>query len=97
MLIVLTYDVETITAGGQRRLRRVAKTCEDYGQRVQSSVFEIIATPAQLVELKYKLEKIIDAECDSIRYYHMGSNWQGHIESIGKKTSFDPEKDVFIF
>lgn len=97
MLIVLTYDVETTDREGQKRLRKVAKTCVDYGQRVQSSVFEIIATPAQVVELKHKISKIIDKECDSVRYYHMGSNWQGHVESVGKRTSFDPENDVFIF
>ncbi len=97
MFVLVSYDVETLDVSGRKRLREVAKICKNYGQRVQNSVFEVIATPAQLVELKHKLKDSIDEEKDSIRFYHLGSNWQGYVESMGKKTSFDPEKDVFIF
>lgn len=97
MLVLVTYDINNTDVSGSKRLRKVAKICENYGQRVQNSVFEVIATPAQLIELKHELKNAIDEEFDSVRYYHLGSNWQGHVESIGKKTSFDPEKDVFVF
>ena len=97
MMVLVTYDVSTENSKGQSRLRKVARVCKDYGQRVQNSVFELIVTPAEMVEVKHKLEEIIDMEEDSIRYYHMGKNWQIHVESVGKKTSFDPERDVFIF
>lgn len=97
MMILVTYDVSTESSGGKSRLRKVARVCKDYGQRVQNSVFELIVTLAEMVELKHKLEEIIDVEKDSIRYYHIGKNWQIHVESVGRKTSFDPEQDVFIF
>lgn len=97
MMVLVTYDVSTENSKGQSRLRKVARVCKDYGQRVQNSVFELIVTPAEMIEVKHKLEEIIDMEKDSIRYYHMGKNWQIHVESVGKKTSFDPERDVFIF
>ncbi|NLI62484.1 MAG: CRISPR-associated endonuclease Cas2 [Methanosarcinaceae archaeon] len=97
MMVLVTYDVNTETKEGKSRLRRVARVCEDYGQRVQNSVFECITTPAELVDLKQKLKVIIDMEKDSLRFYHLGSNWQIRVESMGKITSYDPEKDTFIF
>jgi CRISPR-associated protein Cas2 len=72
MYILLTYDVSTMTNAGKSRLRKVAKTCLDYGQRVQNSVFECKITPAQLVEFRNKLLTIIDSEIDSVRIYHLG-------------------------
>ncbi len=97
MLVLVTYDVETVSEGGQKRLRHVAKICVNYGQRVQNSVFECVVTPAELIELKLKLEQIIDKEKDNLRIYHLGKNWQKNLEIIGKKRSYDPEKDALIF
>lgn len=89
MLMLVTYDVRTSEAGGGRRLRRVAKACRDFGQRVQYSVFEIEAEPAQWVALKSRLESIIDPAHDSLRYYHLGANWRRRVEHIGAKPAVD--------
>lgn len=91
MLVLATYDVETVTPEGRKRLRRVAKECVNLGQRVQNSVFECLVDPAQFAELRHKLEQIIDPEKDSLRFYFLGSNWRKRVEHIGAKPSFDPE------
>lgn len=97
MLVLVTYDVETATSEGRKRLRRVAKTCVNFGQRVQNSVFECVVTPAQHAQLKIELNSIIDPEKDSLRIYHLGSNWQFKVESLGRQDTYDPEKDSFIY
>lgn len=97
MLVLVTYDVETVSEGGARRLRRVARVCKNYGQRVQNSVFECVVTPAELAQLKLKLGDIIDTQTDSLRMYHLGSNWQGRVENFGRSDAYDPEKDSLIF
>jgi CRISPR-associated protein Cas2 len=89
MMILVAYDVCTTDGGGARRLRLVAKACQDYGQRVQNSVFEIDVDPAQWTALKNRLEKIINKELDSLRYYNLGSNWQRRVEHVGAKPSAD--------
>ncbi|MAW88484.1 MAG: CRISPR-associated endonuclease Cas2 [Phyllobacteriaceae bacterium] len=89
MLVLVTYDVNTTTEGGASRLRRVAKTCRDYGQRVQFSVFEIEVDSAQWTALKARLEAIIDRETDSLRYYYLGANWKRRIEHVGAKPAAD--------
>jgi CRISPR-associated protein Cas2 len=89
MMILVTYDVSTSHADGRGRLRRVAKACRDYGQRVQFSVFEIEVDPAQWVLLRSRLEAIIDADHDSLRYYHLGSNWRLRVEHVGAKPAAD--------
>ena len=89
MMVLVTYDVNVTEPGGARRLRRVARTCQNYGQRVQNSVFEIEVDPAQLVALKSKLAAIIMPELDSLRYYHLGANWERRIEHVGAKASVD--------
>lgn len=89
MLVLVTYDVQVSGAGGAKRLRRIAKACRDYGQRVQYSVFEIELEPAQWVRLKARLEKIIDPSVDSLRYYHLGANWERKVEHFGAKPSVD--------
>lgn len=89
MLVLVTYDVRTSEPGGARRLRAVAKACRDFGQRVQYSVFEIEVDPAAWARLKARLESLIDAEHDSLRYYHLGSNWQRRVEHVGAKPSKD--------
>lgn len=96
MLILITYDVDTTTKAGEKRLRKVAKECVNYGQRVQNSVFECLLTEAQLVNLKAMLSAIIDNTADSIRFYYLGNNWQRKIESLGKITSFDPTEILII-
>lgn len=91
MLVLVTYDVNVQTPEGRRRLRRVAKTCQDYGQRVQNSVFECLVDPAMWVKLKAELEDEIDTDMDSLRYYFLGSNWQHRVEHVGAKPTYDPE------
>lgn len=89
MLILVTYDVNTSGPGGARRLRRVAKVCQDFGQRVQYSVFEIEVDPAQWTLLKSHLEGIVDLKVDSLRYYYLGAEWRRRVEHVGAKPSTD--------
>lgn len=89
MMVLVTYDVSTMSDGGTRRLRRVAKTCRDFGQRVQFSVFEIEVEPAQWAALKAQLETIINPETDSLRYYFLGANWKRRVEHVGAKPAAD--------
>ena len=96
MMVLITYDVETVTSSGKKRLRHVAKQCVNYGQRVQNSVFECLVDPAQFAELKHRLESIINKEKDSIRYYFLGSNWKTKVEHIGAKESYDPEGPLTV-
>lgn len=96
MQILLTYDVETVTPQGRKRLRQVAKVCTDYGQRVQNSVFELNVDPATLVTIKSKLHGIIDPEKDSIRIYNLGKNWERRVETMGLDESYNPESDLLM-
>jgi CRISPR-associated protein Cas2 len=96
MMVLVTYDVSTVTSEGRSRLRKVAKQCVNYGQRVQNSVFECLLDPVQFVQLKNKLEKIINQEEDSLRYYYLGSNWKKRVEHIGAKATYDPEGSLIV-
>lgn len=96
MQVLITYDVKTSSKTGNRRLRKVAKICTNYGQRVQNSVFELNIYPSDLVEIKSKLKKVIDLEEDSIRIYNLGKNWERRVESLGKDETYNPEKDLLI-
>ena len=96
MLVIIAYDVETSTQEGRTRLRKVAKLCVNYGQRVQNSVFECSVDLAQLVEIKHQLEKMIDPDSDNIRIYHMGKNWERKIETLGKSESYNPDSGVLF-
>ncbi|MDR0940429.1 MAG: CRISPR-associated endonuclease Cas2 [Mediterranea sp.] len=96
MMVLVTYDVDTISETGSKRLRRVAKECQNYGQRVQNSVFECSLTEAQFVILRAKIEAIIDMELDSIRFYFLGNHWERRIEYIGKKTSYNVASELII-
>lgn len=89
MMVLITYDVSTETEGGKRRLRRVARTCRDFGQRVQYSVFECELEPAQWVKLRARLLKEIDAATDSLRFYQLGANWKPRVEHVGAKPAVD--------
>jgi CRISPR-associated protein Cas2 len=91
MMVLITYDVNTETDAGKKRLRKVAKQCENYGQRVQNSVFECIIDPARLKQLQANLEKLIDKDKDSLRFYYLGDEWRKRVEHIGAKASLDLE------
>ena len=96
MMVLITYDVSTETEAGKSRLRKVAKKCQDYGQRVQNSVFECLVDAAQLKQLQAKLLKIIDPEVDSLRFYYLGDNWKNRVEHIGAKPSLDLEGTLLV-
>lgn len=96
MFVLVSYDVSVTDSGGPGRLRRVAKACQDYGQRVQFSVFECILDPAQWVVLKQRLIDEIKPEVDSLRFYYLGSNWKRRVEHIGAKASIDQEGSLIV-
>lgn len=96
MLILVTYDVSTSTSGGVKRLRKVAKICQNYGQRVQNSVFECIVDSTQFAELKIDLQKVIDLQEDSLRFYRLGDNYKNKVTHIGIKEAIAIE-DPLIF
>jgi len=96
MMVLITYDVNTETTEGARRLRRVAKICKNHGQRVQYSVFECVVDSAQYVALKGKLIAEINPECDSLRFYSLGNNWRSRTEHIGAKPAYDPEGPLIL-
>ena len=91
MMVLVTYDVSTASDGGTRRLRHVAKVCQNFGQRVQNSVFECLVDPAQWSELRHRLLQIYDPGKDSLRFYFLGANWKNRVEHQGAKASYDPE------
>lgn len=95
-MVLITYDVETITSGGEKRLRRVSKECQNYGQRVQNSVFECVVTEAQFILLRNNITSIIDMERDSVRFYFLGNNWNNRVEFLGRKTAFDVTTELII-
>lgn len=96
MYILITYDVNTETPAGRRRLRQIAKACQNHGQRVQNSVFECLLEPAQFVEFKHLLTSIANPETDSLRFYHLGNNWRRRVEHFGAKETYDPEGPLII-
>ena len=95
-MVLITYDVNTESKEGKRRLRQVARQCVNYGQRVQNSVFECLVDPVQLAELKTKLESIIDHDRDSLRFYNLGDKWQRRVEHVGAKPTYDPEGPMVV-
>ena len=96
MLVLVTYDVRTDTPRGRKRLRRVARVCENMGQRVQNSVFECLVDPVQWAILRRRLLEEIDAEEDSLRFYFLGKNWKRRVEHVGSKPSYDPEGPLIV-
>ncbi|MGN0655285.1 MAG: CRISPR-associated endonuclease Cas2 [Ruminiclostridium sp.] len=96
MMVIVSYDVSTVTANGKKRLRKVAKECLNYGQRVQNSVFEVDVDYGTFLKLKDKLVKIIDEEEDSLRFYYLGNNWHRRVEHIGAKQTYDPEGVIIL-
>ena len=96
MLMLVSYDVNTGNPAGRKRLRRIAKVCEDWGIRVQNSVFECSLDWAQWLMLKDRLESICDPFVDSLRYYNLGNNYQGKVVHYGAKSTVDPMADTLV-
>jgi len=96
MLVLITYDVKTETAAGRKRLRQVAKQCVNYGQRVQNSVFECNMDAAKCREVKAILEKIIDKDVDSLRFYYLGDKYKNKVEHMGAKPGFDVTEPLIM-
>ena len=96
MLILITYDVNTTTSAGRRRLRMVAKKCAAHGTRVQNSVFECVLDNSRYKLLKHELEQLIDISCDSLRFYTLGNNYQSKVVHIGVKEIFQIEGDLIL-
>ena len=95
MLVLVTYDVSTETAAGRRRLRKVAKACVNYGQRVQNSVFECMLDAAQYAVFKSRLVSLIDPAHDSLRFYQLGNNYKNKVEHIGRAPEWGQD-DILI-
>lgn len=91
MLVLITYDVATDNENGQKRLRKVARICENYGQRVQKSVFECAVEPAMWTLMRQALIEAVDLKQDSLRFYFLGKNWKPRIEHLGAGQTYDPE------
>jgi CRISPR-associated protein Cas2 len=96
MMVLITYDVETHSDSGKRRLRQVAKVCQNHGQRVQYSVFECLLDSAQWVKLRARLLSTIDPASDSLRFYFLGANWQRRVEHVGAKPTYNPEGPLIL-
>lgn len=96
MMVLVTYDMGTQTDDGKRRLRQIAKLCQNYGQRVQFSVFECLLEPALWVEFRARLLAIIDPTTDSLRFYFLGANWQRRVEHSGAKAAYNPEGPLIL-
>ncbi len=96
LLVLVTYDVSTSSEGGQKRLRKVAKVCQNYGQRVQNSVFECVVDAAQFEMMKNELKKLIDETNDSLRFYRLGNNYKTKVEHVGAKESLDIEAPLIF-
>jgi CRISPR-associated protein Cas2 len=96
MLVLVSYDVSTRDEAGRRRLRHVAKLCENRGQRVQNSVFECLVDPAQWVAFRAALVKEADPAQDSLRFYFLGSEWKRRVEHVGAKPAYDPEGPLIV-
>lgn len=96
MMILITYDVNTEDKNGKSRLRKVAKECMNYGQRVQNSVFECLVSQLDYIKLTNNISNIIDPQKDSIRYYKLGKNWKNKVIHFGAKETYDPEGPLII-
>jgi len=96
MMVLVSYDVSFADPDGKRRLRKIAKVCQNHGQRVQYSVFECVVDPAQWAALRHHLLQVYNEENDSLRFYFLGKNWQRRVEHHGAERGYDPENDVLI-
>ena len=96
MMVIISYDVSTSDTAGKKRLRKVAKECQNHAQRVQNSVFEADLDYSAFMKLKESLLKIIDQEKDSLRFYYLGNNWERRVEHVGAKQTYNPEGVLII-
>jgi CRISPR-associated protein Cas2 len=96
MMILITYDVNTETAAGKKRLAKMAKKCTNYGQRVQNSVFECVIDRAMFTQMQEQLEKIMDKDRDSLRFYFLGDDWKTRVYHVGAKKSMDLEGTLIL-
>ena len=96
MMVLVSYDVSTKDAAGKNRLRKVAKECQNHGQRVQNSVFEMNLDYSTFLKTKDRLLKLIDEKQDSLRFYYLGNNWEHRVEHIGAKPTYNPEGVIII-
>lgn len=96
MMVLVSYDVSTMDAAGKNRLRKVAKECQNHGQRVQNSVFEMNLDYSTFLKIKDRLLKLIDEKQDSLRFYYLGNNWEHRVEHIGAKPTYNPEGVIII-
>lgn len=96
MYVIIAYDVNTQTPEGIKRLRKVSKECQNYGQRVQNSLFECLIEYGDFLKLKARLESLIDTEKDSLRYYYLGNKWDKKVEHIGAKPGYNPTGTLII-
>ncbi|MGM9580377.1 MAG: CRISPR-associated endonuclease Cas2 [Anaerovibrio sp.] len=96
MMVIISYDVATSSDGGKKRLRKVAKACQNHAQRVQNSVFEADLDYSTFLKLKAELLKLIDEDEDSLRFYYLGNNWKRKVEHVGAKKSYDPEGVIIL-
>lgn len=95
-MVIISYDVSTSDPNGKKRLRKIAKECQNHAQRVQNSVFEADLDYSVFLKLKSKLIDLMDSEKDSLRFYYLGNNWHKRVEHIGAKTSYDPEGVIIL-
>lgn len=96
MMVLISYDVSTSDINGKKRLRKVAKECQNHAQRVQNSVFEADLDYSTFLKLKDRLINIIDQKSDSLRFYYLGNNWEKRVEHIGSKATYNPEGVIII-
>ena len=96
MMFLISYDVATADLSGRKRLRKVAKECQNHAQRVQNSVFEADLDYSAFLKLKSRLIDIIDEEKDSLRFYYLGNNWERKVEHIGSKKTYKPEGVIIV-
>ena len=96
MMVIISYDVATSDPAGKKRLRKVAKECQNHAQRVQNSVFEADLDYSAFMKLKERLIEIIDKEKDSLRFYYLGNNWERRVEHVGAKQIYNPEGVLII-
>lgn len=95
-MVVISYDVNTSDAAGRKRLRNVAKECQNHAQRVQNSVFEADLEYGKFIKLKERLLHIIDQKTDSLRFYYLGNNWEKRVEHVGAKKTYNPEGVIIV-
>lgn len=96
MMVIISYDVSTSDLGGKKRLRKVAKECQNHAQRVQNSVFEADLDYSAFLKLKSRLIELIDRDKDSLRFYYLGNNWERRVEHIGAKQTYNPEGVIIL-